>query len=411
MPVYDYTALEGKGRGKTITGIIDADSAALARQKIRAAGNYPVELHEVKSGVSERTERQGSSLKQLFTRIRLAEISIMTRQLATLIGAGFPLVSALDSLVAQLNNPAFKKIVARLKEDVVEGTPFSKALGKYPHIFSSIYVNMVDSGESSGTLEIVLERLADIMEKQEALKNRMITAMIYPLLIMMISALIVSFMLIYVTPKIMSMFESLKQELPLPTKILIGTSEFFQAYWWVMILMIIAALLGMRSMSRTEKGRRWLDTHALSLPLFGSLIRRMAAARFARTLGSLLENGISMLPALSIVENVVGNLNIAETISVATEEVGRGQGLGKSLDKDHAFPPMAIQMIQVGEQSGNLEEMLNKVADVFEKEVETSAMRLTALVEPVMILVMACLVTFIVLAICLPIFEMNQLIR
>ena len=411
MPVYDYTALEGKGRGKTITGIIDADSAALARQKIRAAGNFPVELREVKNGVSERTERQRGTLSSLFTRIRPAEVSIMTRQLATLIGAGFPLVSALDSLIAQINSPAFKKIVASLKEDVVEGTPFSKALGKYPNIFSSIYVNMVDSGESSGTLEIVLQRLADIMEKQEALKNRMITAMIYPLLIMMISALIVSFMLIYVTPKIMSMFESLKQELPLPTQILVGTSDLFQAYWWALVLLIITALLGLRAMSKNEKGRFWLDTHMLTLPLFGSLIRRMAAARFARTLGSLLENGISMLPALSIVENVVGNLLISQTISEASEEVGKGQGLGKSLDKSKAFPPMAIQMIQVGEQSGNLEEMLDKVADVFEKEVETSAMRLTALVEPVMILVMACLVTFIVLAICLPIFEMNQIIR
>jgi general secretion pathway protein F len=338
-------------------------------------------------------------------------VSIMTRQLATLIGAGFPLVSALDSLIAQTNSPGFKKIIAGIKEAVVEGTPFAKALSKYPNIFSSIYVNMVDSGESSGTLEIVLQRLADIMEKQEALKNRMITAMIYPLLIMMISALIVSFMLIYVTPKIMSMFESLKQELPLPTQILIGTSELFQSYWWALVLLIIAALLGLRALSRNAKGRQWLDTHMLTLPLFGSLIRRLAAARFARTLGSLLENGISMLPALSIVQNVVGNVFIAQTIADASEEVGKGQGLGKSLDKEKAFPPMAIQMIQVGEQSGNLEEMLNKVADVFEKEVETTAMRLTALVEPVMILVMACLVTFIVLAICLPIFEMNQLIR
>ncbi|WP_054031499.1 type II secretion system inner membrane protein GspF [Desulfatitalea tepidiphila] len=409
MPVYDYTAYDAKG--KTISGIIDADGAAAARQKIRTSGYYPVELREVVDGVAQAGDRGRRPFAQRFTRIRPVEVSIMTRQLATLIGAGFPLVSALDSLISQTNKPALKKVVAGIKESVVEGTPFAKALGKYPNIFSSIYVNMVDAGESSGTLEIVLERLADIMEKQEALKNRMITAMIYPILILMISAVIISFMLIYVTPKIMSMFESLKQELPLPTQILIAISEFFQSYWWALVLLVIAALLGLRAIGKSKEGRRWMDTHVLGMPLFGSLIRRMAAARFSRTLGSLLENGISMLPALGIVQNIVGNVFISQSIANASEEVGKGQGLGKSLDKDGAFPPMAIQMIQVGEQSGNLEEMLNKVADVFEKEVETTAMRLTALVEPVMILVMACLVTFIVLAICLPIFEMNQLIR
>lgn len=409
MPVYDYTAYDAKG--KTISGIIDADGAAAARQKIRTSGYYPVELREVVDGVAQAGDRGRRPFAQRFTRIRPVEVSIMTRQLATLIGAGFPLVSALDSLISQTNKPALKKIVAGIKESVVEGTPFAKALGKYPNIFSSIYVNMVDAGESSGTLEIVLERLADIMEKQEALKNRMITAMIYPILILMISAVIISFMLIYVTPKIMSMFESLKQELPLPTQILIAISELFQSYWWALVLLVIAALLGLRAIGKSKEGRRWMDTHVLGMPLFGSLIRRMAAARFSRTLGSLLENGISMLPALGIVQNIVGNVFISQSIANASEEVGKGQGLGKSLDKDGAFPPMAIQMIQVGEQSGNLEEMLNKVADVFEKEVETTAMRLTALVEPVMILVMACLVTFIVLAICLPIFEMNQLIR
>ncbi len=409
MPVYDYTAYDAKG--KTISGIIDADGAAAARQKIRTSGYYPVELREVIDGVAQQGDRAGRPFTQRFIRIRPVEVSIMTRQLSTLIGAGFPLVSALDSLIAQTNKPALKKIVAGIRESVVEGTPFAKALGKYPNIFSSIYVNMVDAGESSGTLEIVLERLADIMEKQEALKNRMITAMIYPILILMISAVIISFMLIYVTPKIMSMFESLKQELPLPTQILIATSELFQSYWWALVLLIVAALLGLRAVGKSKEGRRWMDTHVLGMPLFGSLIRRMAAARFARTLGSLLENGISMLPALGIVQNIVGNVFISQSIASAAEEVGKGQGLGKSLDRDGAFPPMAIQMIQVGEQSGNLEDMLNKVADVFEKEVETTAMRLTALVEPVMILVMACLVTFIVLAICLPIFEMNQLIR
>ncbi|MBR9982465.1 MAG: type II secretion system F family protein, partial [Desulfatitalea sp.] len=263
----------------------------------------------------------------------------------------------------------------------------------------------------SGTLEIVLARLADIMEKHEALKNRLTTAMIYPLLILMTSILVVTFMLMFVTPKIMSMFDNMKQALPLPTLILLAVSDFLQAYWWILVVLLIAFLLGLRAMSKNPKGRERLDALALRLPLVGELVRKLAAARFARTLGSLLENGISMLPAMGIVENIVGNIRIAQAVSNASIEVGKGQGLGKTLNSSGVFPPMAIQMILVGEQSGNLEEMLDKVADVFEKEVETTAMRLSALIEPVMLLVMAVVVLFIVLAICLPIFEMNQMIR
>jgi general secretion pathway protein F len=410
MPVYDYTALDAKG--KNLNGIIDADGEAAARQKIRAAGHYPVSLRLLKSNSDSKAEGgQRFNLSQLFTRIKPAEVCIMTRQLATLIGAGFPLVSALESLSAQIGSPGLKKIIASIKGTVVEGSTFANALAKYPNAFSPIYINMVSSGESSGTLEIVLERLADMTEKQEALKARMFTAMIYPLCIMAISALIVSLLLVYVTPKIMSMFENMKQELPLPTQILVGTSDLFKAYWWVLVILIIALLFSMRAIYRNEKGRRWLDTKALSLPLFGSLVRRFNAVQFTRTLGSLLDNGVSMLPALGIVQNIVGNVFIARVVSDGAMEVSKGQGLGKALDVKKAFPPMAIQMIQVGEQSGNLEEMLNKVADVFEKEVETTVMRLTALVEPIMLMIMASIVFFIVLAICLPLFEMNQLVR
>jgi general secretion pathway protein F len=409
MPVYEYTALDAKG--KTITGIIDADGEASARQKIRGSGNYPVNLRPVKDRSVNKSERHRLGLSQLFTRVSPAEVAIMTRQLATLIGAGFPLVSALESLTAQITSPGLKRIIASIKGTVVEGSTFADALAKYPNAFSPIYINMVTSGESSGTLEIVLERLADITEKEQALKAKMVTAMIYPLLILAISVLIVTFLLMFVTPKIMSMFDNLKQELPLPTRLLIGTSDMFRSYWWVFVILIITFLITLRAMYRNEKGRRWIDTKTLSFPLFGSLVRKSAAARFTRTLGSLLDNGVSMLPALGIVQNIVGNVFIAQVVADGAVEVSKGQGLGKSLDVKKAFPPIAIQMIQVGEQSGNLEDMLGKVADVFEKEVETSVMRLTAMVEPLMVLVMACCVLFVVLAICLPIFEMNNLIR
>jgi general secretion pathway protein F len=409
MPVYDYSALDSKG--KTVSGIIDADGAAAARQKIRAAGNYPVNVREVRDISAEKSDRPTISLSSMFTRVRPAEVAIVTRQLATLIGAGFPLVSALEALQAQIRSSGLKKIIATIRGDIVEGSSFANALEKHIKIFSPIYVNMVRAGESSGTLEIVLERLADITEKQQALESRVITAMIYPLLIMMAGMLILTFLFIYVIPNITSIFEDMRQQLPLPTQILITISDLFKSFWWILVLLIAAFMIGLRQLRQSAKGRLWMDTTALRLPIAGSMIRRLAAARFARTLGSLLENGVSMLPSLAIVKNIVGNIHIAEVIENATAEVGKGQGLGKSLDVSNTFPPIAIQMIQVGEQSGNLEEMLNKVADVFEKEVETTILRLTALLEPVMVMLMAGVVLFIVLSICLPIFEMRTLVR
>jgi general secretion pathway protein F len=409
MPVYDYTALDAKG--KTISGIIDADGAVAARQKIRASGNFPVNIKEVKDGATEKQERRKFSLSQYVNRVRPAEVSTMTRQLATLIGAGFPLVSAMDTLMAQFPSPVLKKTVAKIKSAIVEGSSFANALSSFPSVFSPIYVNMVRAGETSGTLEIVLERLADITEKQEALKNRVVTAMIYPLLIMLIGLLIMSFLFIYVIPNITSIFTDMQQELPLPTQILMGISNAFKSYWWVMVVALIAALLGFQQMRKSAKGRHWSDRIILKLPMAGSLASKLAAAGFARTLGSLLDNGVSMLPSLEIVQNIVGNVHIAEAINEAAVEVGKGQALGKTLEAMEVFPPIAIQMIQVGEQSGDLEEMLNKVADVFEKEVETTVMRMTALLEPIMVLIMAGMVLFIVLSIFLPILEMRTLVR
>jgi general secretion pathway protein F len=409
MPVYDYTALDAKG--KTISGIIDADGAVAARQKIRSAGHFPVSLQEVQDGTVPKSEKRSFALKDRLTRVRPAEIAIMTRQLATLIGAGFPLVSAMDALMAQFPGPALKKMVAKVKNAVVEGSSFADALSGFPAVFSGIYVNMVRVGETSGTLEIVLNRLAEITEKQEELKSRVVTAMIYPLLIICVGILILFFLFIFVIPNITSIFKDMDQQLPLPTQILIGTSEMVKSYWWLMAIVLIGALIGLRQLRKSAKGRRWMDQKMLRLPMIGPLACKLAAARFTRTLGSLLDNGISMLPAMGVVKNVVGNVIIAEVVENAGVEVGKGQALSKTLNAGGVFPPMAIQMIQVGEQSGNLEEMLKKVAEVFEREVETSVMRLTALLEPVMVLLMAGVVLFIVLSIFLPILQMRTLVR
>lgn len=408
MPVFEYTALDA--RGKTTSGIIDADGAQAARQKLRTSGIFPVSIKETQETAPKKVSRT-FSLSSRFSRVKPVEVAMTTRQLATLIGAGFPLVSALDALVPQTKSHGFKKILAQIKDAIVEGNSFARALSNYPGTFSPLYINMVRAGETSGTLEIVLERLADITEKQQALMNRIQTALAYPIFMLAVGTLVLFVLLTYIVPSITSIFANMNQVLPTPTRVLIFLSAFFKSYWWSILLVIAASVVFFNRAKKTQKGRHWVDRTALVLPVLGILAKKLSVARFARTLGSLLENGVSMLIALDIVKNIAGNSLIADSIETAAVEVGKGKGLGASLSEGGIFPQLSIQMIQVGEQSGELETMLNKIADVYENEVETSILRLTSYLEPVMILVMGSIVGFIVLSICLPIFEMNQLIR
>jgi len=408
MPVYEYTALDIKG--KTISGIIDADSSRSALQKLRASKTYPVSIEEVHDTAAIKAPKTFSVLRP-FTRVKPQEVSMMTRQLATLLGAGLPLVPAIAALTSQTRSQSFKKMLAKIKDSIVEGNSFARSLSLFPGTFSALYINMVTAGETSGALEIVLERLADITEKQQALKNRIRSAMAYPILMSLIGVLVLFLLLTFIVPNITSIFTDMNQTLPAPTLFLIRISDIFKIYWWIILIGIAAAVLILRRINKTVKGGYVFDKIKLQLPRLGLLTKKLAVARFSRTLGSLLENGVSMLPALGIVKNIVGNALIADAIEDASKEVSKGKGLGSALAESKIFPDLSIQMIQVGEQSGKLEEMLNKVADVFENEVEGSIMTMTSLLEPVMILMMAVIVGFIVLSICLPIFEMSQLVR
>ncbi|MDJ0783743.1 MAG: type II secretion system inner membrane protein GspF [Desulfosarcinaceae bacterium] len=408
MPVYDYTALSAKG--KTLTGIIDAESAAVAKQKLRAGGSYPVSIEEASHRSKAIEGKAKPGIGSIFSRVRTSDVSMMTRQLSTLVGAGFPLVSALEALVPQTKSQGFVKVIAQLKEAIVEGNSFASALSRYPSIFSNLYINMVKAGESSGTLEIVLERLADITEKQQALKSRIRAAMAYPIFMALIGAAVLVLLLTFIVPNITSIFTDMGKALPTPTLLLISVSTWLTQYWWLLLLLIIAAAIGLRMVRKTDRGAFIIDRMVLRVPLFGSLVRRLTVARFTRTLGSLLQNGVSMLIALDIARGIAGNRLISEAIEAAAVEVEKGRGLGRSLGQADTFPHLAVQMIEVGEHSGDLEEMLIKIADVYEREVESSVMSITSLMEPLMILGMALVVGFIVLSICLPIFEMNQLV-
>ncbi len=408
MPVYEYQALDRAGKNRS--GIIDADSPVSARQKLRASGVFPTALKETFSALKEKTPSH-SSVVTFFKRVKPGEISAATRQLAILLGAGITLVSSLDALISQVPNPILKKIMAQTKESVNEGNSLAVSLSQHPKVFSEIYVNMVKAGEESGSLDLVLHRLAELTERQQALRGRLKAALAYPVFMIFIGVIVLFFLITFIVPNITKIFDDMHQILPLPTLILIGVSNFFKSFWWLAAGGFAGFFLVTKRFIRTPRGRRLWDRIKLGAPLIGSLNTKAAMARFSRTLGSLLQNGVPLLSALGIVRNIVNNTRIAEAIDTATDDIQSGKGLAVSLSKSRWFPPIAIQMISAGEQSGEVEGMLNKIADVFEGEVESQALAMTSMLEPVMILAMGVTVGFIVISILLPIFEMNQMIR
>jgi general secretion pathway protein F len=348
----------------------------------------------------------------LFRKVGSREVTVMTRQLATLLGAGLPLVQSLATLIAQTSHPQLKTILSQIKEEVNEGSSFSQTMTHYPQVFPAFYLNMVRAGEASGTLHLVLERLADFSEKQQALKGRVRAALAYPLFMFLIGSVVLFFLVAFVVPNVTRIFDEMHQTLPLITILLIGVSRFLETFWWLIVAGLIGAFVALKYfLSKTQKGRTLLDRTLLALPVVGQMNRKIAVARFSRTLGTLLESGVPLLASLEIVRNIVGNSLISDAIQKAGNEVREGQSLSAPLARSGLFPAISVEMISVGEQSGNLEPMLYRIAEAYEKEVESSITMLTSLLEPIMILVMGLAVGFIVVSILLPIFEMNQLVR
>lgn len=408
MPVYEYQALDRAGKSQN--GIIDADSPMAARQKLRGAGVFPVSLKEASEAPKEKTHGR-SSLSAFLKRVKPGETAAVTRQLAILLGAGITLVAALDALISQVSNPVLKRILAQTKESVNEGNSLAVSLSQHPKVFSEIYVNMVKAGEESGSLDLVLHRLAELTERQQALRGRLKAALAYPVFMLFIGTLVLFFLITFIVPNITKIFDEMHQILPLPTLILISVSGFLKTFWWLVAGGLGCVFFLIRRFVRTPRGRRMWDRIKLRAPLIGSLNGRSAMARFSRTLGSLLQNGVPLLAALGIVKNIVNNIWISEAVERAMDDIQSGKGLAASLSGSRWFPPIAIQMIAAGEQSGDIESMLNKIADVFEGEVESQTLAMTSMLEPVMILTMGVSVGFIVISILLPIFEMNQMIR
>ncbi len=409
MAVYTWSGYTEKG--KETKGIIDASSMGEAKRKLMSQGIFVSNVVEEEfAGEVPRGAREWS-LKDLFVRVRTEDLAIMTRQLSTLVSASVPLVDALGALYEQLENPILKKTIAQVRDSVNEGLAFADALSQHRRIFPDLYINMVRSGEASGALDVVLLRLAGFIEGQHRLKSKISAAMIYPTLLFVVCIAVLMYLLTSVVPKVVAMFESMNQVLPLPTRILIGISDFLSSAWWIILALGLVALYAFNRWRHTSKGSMAFDRMRLKMPIFGRVYRKAIVARFARTLGTLLASGVPIVDAMNIVKSVVQNRVVEASLDESISQIMDGASVAQPLRKSGIFPPILVHMISVGEKSGKLEDMLLKAADAFEEDVETAVTGLSSVLEPLMILIMGVSVGFVVMSILFPMLEMSQIVR
>ena len=418
MPVFEYIGKDASG--KTVKGSLDVESARALKAALRRDRVFLTEYHEtgakggkakVKAGAVQKQGSPEVDLQDLFTRISPQDVAEVTRQMATLLKAGVPLVDGLAATVEQVENPKLKRVLAQVRTDVNEGAAFWRALSAHPKVFSTTYFNMVRAGESSGNLEVVLMRLADFTEAQVRLRNKIVGAMTYPVIMLGIALLIVTAMMIFVVPTITGMFADLGSELPLITKVLIVISNGFSNFWWLGVLLIAGGVVLFRRWLATDAGADQWDAFLLRVPVLGDLIRKIAISRFARTLSTLLSSGVPLLTAMEIVENVVANRVLAKVLAEARTAIREGDSIAGPLKRSKQFPPMVVHMVSIGERSGELENMLKNVSESYENQVDTRVAALTSLLEPLMIVGMGLVVGFLVAAILLPMMQLTKAMR
>ena len=406
MPIYEYTALNATG--KRIKGLVDADTLRSARTKLRTQNIFPTDIKESIKAAKDNKQ----NVKNFFGgRVSLKELTVATRLLATLSNAGLPLVAALNALADQLESPTLKRIIVDIKERVEQGSSLAKALAAYPKIFPRLYVNMVQSGEASGTLDTILDNLSDYYEAQMELRRKISSALFYPILMFGFCTLVVIGLVTFVVPNIVEIFIKQKIDLPFPTRAVIALSNTLTGYWWAIIGFIALSITLVRYYYRQPKGREWFDAKLLKAPLFGPIYKKIATARVATTLGTLLNGGVELLQALDIVKNIVGNVHMRKALEEARDGVREGRGLAKELSKSGYFPNLLSQMVAIGEKSGKMESMLSKAGKSFTSEVNAALAGLTSLIEPLMMIVLGGLVFSIVISVLMPMTKLMQAVR
>ncbi len=399
MALYEYSAFDAQGKKQR--GVVEALSQKTASNKLRGQGLFPTKLTTARnaSGMTQRT---------FLRRVSAAQLGVATRQLATMLAAGMPLDEALVMVAEQQTQGTLGAVLTRVRDDILQGSALYVALQAHPRIFPPLYTNMVQVGEASGTLDKVLLQLAEFTDEQARFNSQFKAALTYPLLMFLVGSGVLLFLMTFVVPKITRMLEDLEQALPLPTLLLMSFSHFLAAYWWLLLIFGVGLFWLLRRISLTAGGRLWLDQKKYRVPLFGSLALENATARFAKAIATLLHSGVPLLTALEIVQKLLGNVYLQQTLEGVQEKVIEGAGLSEPLYDAGVFPSMLPQMVAVGERSGELEGMLFKVAEIYEHQVQTRLNGLMALLEPLMILMMGTIVGFIVLAILLPIFQASQ---
>lgn len=403
MPSYAYVVRDRQG--KILTGIADGENQEAVVSKLRRAG-YII------TGVSLRS--QAKTLGQMFERmkrVKAKDLAIFSRQFATMIHAGLPLTRCLSILVQQTGNPGFKKIIEQIQKDVESGQPLSSALARHTKVFSGLFVSMIMAGETGGVLDEVLMRLADHLEKEVALKQKIKSSTIYPILMFAFAIIIVFFMVTFIVPVFASMFQNLGGTLPTPTRVLMTASGVMRNYWYVVFGSIGGLIYLFKRLISTKAGRYWFDKTKLRLPIIGHLVQKNVIARFTRTLGTLINSGVPILGALEIVATTAGNAVVANAMQEVRSSIKEGETIAKPLEESGVFPPMVVQMIAVGEETGALDVILEKVADFYEEEVASAVDGLTSVIEPIMLVFIGLVVGGILMSLYLPMFNLINLIK
>lgn len=405
MPLYEYKGLNSAG--KPVRGTKDAPSKAALRELLSKGGIYLSEVKETKAATVAESGASGIRLP-IGGSVSKQEIKDFTNQFCTLQKAAIPLVESLSALADQAENETLKKALTDIKSKVSEGSSLANAMADYPKLFDTLYISMIRAGESSGNLDIVLERLSSFLESQLRIRSKIIGAMVYPIIMIVIGVLLMVVLMVFIVPRVTKMFEQQRKELPFITKILLETSDFVSQFWWLIILACIGIVAGFKRWVSTKKGRKIWDTFLLKIPVIGGVVRMVSLSRFSKTLSTLLASGVPLLKALDIVKSIVGNVVLGKVVETAHECIREGDTLAAPLKRSGEFPPLMTHMISVGERAGRLEEMLNSVAENYEDQVSVRIEAMTSMLEPLMIVVMGGTIGFVVFAIMLPIMQLSD---
>ncbi len=406
MPETFQYKVKDKG-GKLVEGSIEAETADLVVSKLRSMGYTPINITQ-QSGVNVNKELK---LPGLSDRIKLKDVAVFSRQFATMINSGLSLLRSLNILAEQTESKPLAEVVSQVRLDVERGASLSQALAKHPKAFPRLYVSMVKAGEVGGALDSVLLRLAETIEKQVELRRKVKSAMTYPCVVAALVLIIVTAMLLFVIPMFQNIYKELGGTLPAPTQILIDISKILRQFWYIIFAIEIGAAFAFRRWINSEEGRKQWDAVKLKVPVFGKLVRKTALARFSRTLSALVRSGVPILESLDIVADTSGNNVVAEAVRDTQAGVKQGEPLSRRLEDHDVFPPMVVQMMAVGEETGALDEMLDKIADFYDAEVEATVDALTSLIEPLLIVVMGVCVGGMIISLYLPMFNIIKLIK